>query len=74
MKRIFALSLILALVACTQKEEEITWAPLQDHILTPWSADVDPANPLPEYPRPQMEREAWQSLNGLWDYVITPRD
>ena len=74
MKRIFAFSLILALVACTQKEEECTWAPLQDHILTPWSADVDPANPLPEYPRPQMEREAWQSLNGLWDYVITPRD
>ncbi len=76
MKRIFSLSLVLGLaLACTQQEKEtFTWAPLTDHILSPWAADVDPANPLPEYPRPQMEREAWQSLNGLWDYVITPRD
>lgn len=35
---------------------------------TPWSADVDPSNPLPEYPRPQMRRERWLSLNGIWEF------
>ena len=43
------------------------------HITTPWSDDVDPSNPLPEYPRPQMARDAWQNLNGLWHYAITPK-
>jgi len=42
------------------------------HILTPWAEEVDPSLPLPEYPRPQMVREAWHNLNGLWDYAITP--
>ncbi|MEG1270845.1 MAG: glycoside hydrolase family 2 [Ruthenibacterium sp.] len=30
--------------------------------------------PLPEYPRPQLQRGAWQNLNGLWDYAITDSD
>lgn len=25
--------------------------------------------PLPEYPRPQLERNAWMCLNGKWDYT-----
>ena len=35
---------------------------------TPWSADVDPDNPLPEYPRPQLQRGRWKSLNGIWEF------
>jgi len=38
---------------------------------TQWDEDVSPTNPLPEYPRPQMVRTLWQSLNGPWDYVLT---
>jgi len=41
------------------------------HIRTRWAADVDPAHPLPEYPRPQMVRSRWTNLNGKWDYAIT---
>ena len=74
MKRIFAFSILLALFSCASKTEVVSWAPLQDHILTQWAADVDPQNPLPEYPRPQLQREDWQSLNGLWDYAIGPKD
>ncbi len=47
------------------------------HLVTRWAADVDTANPLPDYPRPQLTRGAWRSLNGWWDYAVrdsvTPR-
>ncbi|HSF54404.1 MAG TPA: glycoside hydrolase family 2 TIM barrel-domain containing protein [Algoriphagus sp.] len=29
--------------------------------------------PLPEYPRPQLVRGAWQNLNGQWDFAILPK-
>ena len=48
------------------------WAPQGDKIKTPWAEQVDPANTLPEYPRPQMVRSQWVNLNGLWDYAIRP--
>ena len=35
---------------------------------TPWAEQVDPANPLPEYPRPQHVRGKWASLNGRWQF------
>ena len=46
------------------------WAPQGNHIKTRWAAQVDPQQPLPEYPRPQMVRQQWMNLNGLWDYYI----
>ena len=73
MKRTLILLASLMLAACAQ-QEAVQWAPLQEHILTPWASQVDPLNPLPEYPRPQLERTRWQSLNGLWDYAIGPRE
>ena len=42
---------------------------------TPWTDKVDFQNPWPEYPRPQLVRESWQSLNGPWEYSISaPED
>ena len=49
------------------------WKPAESRLMTRWAKDVDPENPLPEYPRPQFERDTWQSLNGLWDYAITDK-
>jgi len=37
---------------------------------TRWAAEVDPAHVLPEYPRPQLRRERWTNLNGVWEYAI----
>ena len=50
------------------------WAPAGDHIKTEWASKVNPDNPLPEYPRPQMMRSKWMSLNGLWNYSITGKE
>lgn len=38
---------------------------------TPWSSKVGDV-PHPEYPRPQMVRDSWKTLNGEWQYTITP--
>nr|WP_246331241.1 sugar-binding domain-containing protein [Saccharopolyspora hordei] len=35
---------------------------------TPWTDEVGPDNALPEYPRPQLTRDRWLNLNGLWAY------
>jgi hypothetical protein len=48
------------------------WNPSKDKIRTKWADEVNPANVLPEYPRPTMERPQWSNLNGLWDYAILP--
>jgi hypothetical protein len=37
-------------------------------LLTPWTSSVSTTMPLPEYPRPQLERAAWMNLNGQWQY------
>ena len=50
------------------------WQPAGDKIKTAWADEVDPACPLPEYPRPTLVRSQWQNLNGLWDYAIRPAD
>lgn len=47
-----------------------SWKMVGGKISTPWAEKVDPTSPLPEYPRPQLVRENWLSLNGQWDYAI----
>ncbi|RXF72387.1 glycoside hydrolase family 2 protein [Arcticibacter tournemirensis] len=44
------------------------WALKQAPLMTKWAAQVDPKNPLPEYPRPQMVRKDWMNLNGIWQF------
>jgi hypothetical protein len=50
------------------------WTAAEGPLATRWAAEVDPLRVLPEYPRPQLVREAWLNLNGLWDFAMTPRD
>lgn len=48
-----------------------SYQPIEGHIMTRWAREVGPDNAIPEYPRPQMVRDSWLNLNGLWDYAIT---
>lgn len=50
------------------------WKPVGDKIKTKWADAINPADVLPEYPRPIMERSSWKNLNGLWQYAITEID
>ncbi|MBC8181721.1 beta-galactosidase [candidate division KSB1 bacterium] len=44
------------------------------HIASRWAKQVNPESVLQEYPRPQMVRQQWKCLNGLWDYAIISND
>jgi hypothetical protein len=37
-------------------------------LTTRWTRSVSAVDPLPQYPRPQLERARWLSLNGQWQY------
>lgn len=49
--------------ASAQTPYEVQTPPLD----TDWTYEVG-TDPWPEYPRPQLRREAWKSLNGLWTW------
>ncbi len=50
------------------------WKPADGPLMTKWAKEVSPEKAHSEYPRPQMVREDWLTLNGLWDYAIKPKD
>ena len=45
-----------------------SWQPKKAILMTRFSRDVTAEKVLPEYPRPQLEREKWLNLNGVWQY------
>ncbi|KOV85351.1 glycoside hydrolase family 2 [Nocardia sp. NRRL S-836] len=40
-----------------------------ERLRTPWGERFDARNPLPEYPRPQLQRDRWVNLNGPWEFA-----
>jgi beta-galactosidase/beta-glucuronidase len=49
------------------------WAIKESPMKTIWTDEVGPGNALPEYPRPNMVRDTWENLNGLWDFEFTTK-
>ncbi len=45
------------------------FTPKPPPLATPWTNQVSVTDPLPEYPRPQLTRTEWQSLNGIWQFA-----
>lgn len=49
------------------------WEIAGDNLITRWGKEVTPENAWQEYPRPQLVREDWKNLNGLWSYKIVDK-
>lgn len=65
---------ISTLIIVTASYAQENWQPVKGKIMSAWAEKVDPAKTWTEYPRPQMVRNEWTNLNGLWDYSILPKD
>lgn len=75
MRRIVSLlSASLVAIVASQSLLAADWQPKPGPLMTRWAKDVDAAAPHPDYPRPQMVREKWHNLNGLWQYAVTGAD
>lgn len=64
---------ILCLITAINANAQ-TWKMQPAALYTRWAKEVKADKPLNEYPRPQMERQQWTNLNGLWDYAVQPAD
>ncbi|WPV67800.1 glycoside hydrolase family 2 protein [Chitinophaga sp. LS1] len=74
MCKAFAIGAILCvLIVSGYAQGGNEWKMQPVSIKTRWAKDVNPANVLPAYPRPQMVRNQWENLNGLWQYAITDK-
>ena len=65
----FQLAILVSLLSAAASHG---WEAAKGPLMTRWSREVSPENALPDYPRPQMTREKWTNLNGLWQYAIRP--
>jgi beta-galactosidase/beta-glucuronidase len=59
----------LAFAVCAHAQ----WKPAGDRLKTRWAEEINPAEVLPEYPRPLLERPLWLNLNGEWEYALRDR-
>jgi hypothetical protein len=62
---------VWAMLAATAAAE---WRPAKGPLMTRWAKDVKADKPHLEYPRPQMRRERWLNLNGLWQLAFAKPD
>ncbi|MGI5498900.1 AbfB domain-containing protein [Lentzea sp. CA-135723] len=61
-------------IVATGSSASAAVVPKTPPLSTPWTSQVSTTNPLPEYPRPQMTRPEWQSLNGEWEFLNPATD
>jgi beta-galactosidase/beta-glucuronidase len=66
--RVVAAAILFGFAAIHGLAPARAWQMKQAALMTDWAQQVDPNNPLPEYPRPQMVRTNWQNLNGIWQF------
>lgn len=47
---------------------------MKNVLYTKYEKNLDTSSPYADYPRPQMKRESFLSLNGLWDFAFSRRE
>jgi hypothetical protein len=62
--KMWYIAILLPLLALSSAWEYAVKTPPLD---TDWTYKVG-TSPWPEYPRPQLTRDQWKNLNGLWTY------
>lgn len=65
---------ILTVASCGQEPVSYDWEPVGDKIMTEWGENLTVEAVYGEYPRPQMVREDWTSLNGMWNYKTDTKE
>jgi hypothetical protein len=60
----------VSLLGALGRAEDRRWQPAAAPLVTRWAREVSPDNVHAEYPRPQMVRREWLSLNGLWELAV----
>jgi hypothetical protein len=63
---------ILMVTAAEARQADLSSGQAGSSLITPFAKNMNPAAPLPDYPRPQLQRKNWQNLNGKWEYAIVP--
>lgn len=69
---LIAVLLSITFSASVAADNPAEWQLKKARIMTPWAEQVNPEAVLPEYPRPQLVRDNWLNLNGIWDFTRTP--
>lgn len=67
MRIISQLALLLGALLLATVQAAAPYRLLAPPLDTPWTSKVG-TNPWPQYPRPQLRRTLWSSLNGIWTY------
>lgn len=70
MRSLFVAILTTTLLAPVAIARAEAWKPAKGPLMTRWAKDVAPDKVHPEYPRPQMVRQNWLNLNGLWQLAF----
>jgi hypothetical protein len=73
MHKLFLIFWAIIIISSLYCSRPTGWAPVQGDIMTRWAKMLNPNKVLTDYPRPQLARKQWKSLNGMWDYAIRPR-
>jgi hypothetical protein len=66
----FAALCLVALCSGLAPAAEVEWKPADGPLQTRWARDVRPDRVLTAYPRPQLRRDQWRNLNGVWQLAF----